>query len=135
MPDTLNHEHVLESISNIFVKAQKDGLAPVCLAIFSPSGHMIHLARMTGAPDRAVNIALAKAKTAALMGASTRVLHTRLLKERLHHEDFCGAVLTTIVGGVPLYKGEVLYGGLGVSGRSPDKDEKLAQDCARLLLA
>lgn len=133
MHTTLPHEKVFHAIATVLAAAEHDGLAPVCMALCSPSGHLVHFARMTGAPDRAVHITLGKAKTAALMGASTRALHIRMQTEGLSHDDFCGAVTSTLAGGLPVYKGTELLGGIGVSGRAPDDDEKLAQHCVVLL--
>lgn len=133
MHNSLSHTKVFTAVASVLAEAEQDGLAPVCMAVFSPHGHLVHFSRMANAPDRAVTIAMDKAKTAALMGASTRTMYGRLHNEGLSHADFGGAVLCTITGGVPVYNGLVLMGGVGVSGRAPDADEKLALHCATLL--
>lgn len=133
MHTSLPHTKVLAAIASVLTGAEQDGLAPVCMALFSPHGHLVHFVRMANAPDRAINIALDKAKTAALMGVSTRDMYERLHSEGLNHIDFGGALLCAITGGVPVYNGLTLMGGVGVSGRTPDADEKLALHCAALL--
>lgn len=130
---TLPHERLFQAIGQTLTAAQKDGLAPVAVALMSPSGHLVHFARMAGAPDRAGNIAMDKARTAAMMEAPTRAIYARLHKEGLSHADFGGAVTCAITGGLPFYLEGCFMGGIGVSGRTPDDDEQVAELCVTFL--
>ncbi len=112
-------QHVLEKVRN-------DGLAPISLSVYDRNGLPAYYIRMQNSVKLAMPIAVEKAKTAALMGVSTRQIHQRLQNEQLTLADFCGSATTSLVGGVPLtYEGAVI-GGVGVSGRKPDQDEEVA---------
>ncbi len=122
----LCHNCLHKTAQYVLEKASTDGLAPVTISVYDRNGLPAYFMRMQGCVKLAIPIATEKAKTSALMGVSTRQIHTRLLDENLSLADFCGAATTSLVGGVALsYAGSIL-GGVGISGRKPVDDEKLA---------
>lgn len=126
--------HTLRILAQTLHEAENDGKEPVCLAIYDAFGILAYFVRMQGAPQRTVEIAAAKARTAALMETSTRAVGERLRHDQVTREDFCGAVTTCLPGGVPLQKHGLHWGAVGVSGRKTADDEELALRCVALLL-
>jgi len=117
---------ILQVSQIIHEEARKDGLAPICLAVYDRNGLQSFFLRMENTIKLAIPLASEKAKTSALMGISTRQMHNRLVTENLSLADFCGSATTGLIGGMPIvYDGKIL-GGVGVSGRKPEDDEKLA---------
>lgn len=118
---------IISKVSQIIQEeAIKDGLSPVCIAVYDRNGLQSFFLRMENTVKLAIPLASEKAKTSALMGISTRQMHNRLINENLSLADFCGSATTSLIGGVPIvYKDRVL-GGVGISGRKPEDDEKLA---------
>jgi glc operon protein GlcG len=96
---------------------------PVSIAIVDEGGYLLHAERLDGAPLPSVEIAMLKARTAALSRQATKTLEDRI-KERPATAAFPGRL--PIQGGVPiLYEGECL-GGIGVSGVQSHEDEQVA---------
>ncbi len=109
-------------------QAGNDGMAPVCIAVVDMHGHLLLLQRNPAAAVRSIRIAEAKAYTAVRMGMSTARFQRRLQDERLSAQDFMDPGFTSLPGGLPIQgKDGKILGGVGVSGRSPDQDEALAQ--------
>ncbi len=106
--------------------AHNDGLAPMSIAVYDRNGLPTYFMRMQNAVKLGIPLAYEKAKTSALMGVTTRQMHDRLQNEKLTLADFCGSATTSLVGGVPIIYEEKILGGVGVSGRKPVDDEKLA---------
>lgn len=125
------------------------------IAIVDRIGRLLALRSMTDAWEGSIDIAIAKARTAALFSSNENALSTRdigaLAQPRLIRKD--GVVLdeagplwgiwqtnqfpltgltgprnglVVFPGGLPLYKNNLLVGGIGVSGDSVDKDEAVA---------
>lgn len=133
---TLTHRHVCRaSLEALYHYASNDGLAPVCFALVDAQGDLLCFERMDGAPVRTINIAIAKAYTAARMGGSTRQFRQRLHNENLHCSEFMDPALCALPGGVILTLPSQPFVALGVSGRSLDDDEKLALQLAQHLHA
>ncbi len=118
---------IITEVSKIIQeKATTDGLAPVCIAVFDRNGLQSFFLRMENCVKLAIPLASEKARTAALMGISTKQMNKRLVDEVLSLADFCGAATTSLTGGMPIvFEGKVI-GGVGVSGRKGEDDEKLA---------
>lgn len=120
------HRRVLELFQEL-VRVAADG-APVCCAVCDSVGTELGFLRMDNAPVRSVQLARNKAYTAARMGLSTRAFHARLERDRYLPADFGDTRFTPITGGVPILDATGgCIGGLGISGRSLDEDEVLAQ--------
>lgn len=118
---------IMHAASTLFSEMENDGFPPVCLAIYDENGCMQFFSRMEKSVMLAVDISHAKARTAALMKVSTTKLHQRLQNENVTLADFCGVATTSLSGGIPLTLNNTHMGGIGISGRNPLHDEKLAE--------
>lgn len=124
---TLTHRHLCRaSLDALYHYASNDGLAPVCFALVDTQGDLLCFERMDGAPVRTINIAIAKAYTAARMGGSTKQFRQRLENEKLFCSEFMDNGLCALPGGVIVPLPSHPFVAIGVSGRSLDDDEKLA---------
>lgn len=95
----------------------------VSIAVVDDAGFLLHLERMDGAGLQSPEVALLKAKSAALGKTPTRNLET-VAKDRPGTLLFPGRL--PVIGGVPLlYQGQCV-GGVGVSGVTSDQDEVVA---------
>ncbi len=133
----LNHRHILAAVATLAAEAERDGGAPLCIAVCDAVGDLLHYSRMAGGKRRGTPIAVGKAYTSAVLETSTSALHARLERERLTLADFCDGPaprLTSLAGGVPLAWDGRTLGGVGVSGRKPEEDEILATRLATVLL-
>lgn len=131
--DQLTYEMLLAALTEVIKASLADGLAPVCIALSDAQGELVALQRSPGAPGRAVNIAIAKAYTAARMGVSTVAFKQRLLSQQYVLQDFMDSGLTSLAGGLPIKSEGVVVAAVGISGRSPEQDAELAEVFLSLL--
>ena len=104
----------------------------VSIAVTDEAGYLLHLERADGAPLPSAEIALLKAKTAAIAKAPTKTLED-VVKDRPAVGLMPGRL--PVQGGVPiLYNGECV-GGIGVSGVKSHEDEIVAIAGREALLA
>lgn len=106
-------------------QAKGDGLNPISFAIVNPQGELSYFIRMEDALSRTMAISQAKAYTSARMRISTLAFHERLVNEKITAADFMDNKLCGLPGGVPLLKGDVCVGAIGISGRTLDQDQDL----------
>jgi uncharacterized protein GlcG (DUF336 family) len=104
---------------------------PVCVAVVDDAGAPIVVLRSDGAARFSVDVATAKARTAAEFGTDTGELEA-LWAER---PVFAHSLITqggwfVGRGGVPLRDADGVVGGIGVSGNDPDHEEALARAAA-----
>ncbi len=104
-------------------EAQARGLA-MSIAIVDDGGYPLRLERLDGAGSMTPAVALAKARTAALMRGSTRLLAERVAAEPalLRLTEYL-----PMEGGLPIVAGGACIGGIGVSGGRPDDDEEVGR--------
>jgi uncharacterized protein GlcG (DUF336 family) len=108
---------------------------PVNIAVLDAAAHLKAFGRMDAAVLGSIDVALGKARTAALFGITSEAVW-----------DYCkpGAPapglersnggLMTFPGGVPLRDADGrLFGAVGVSGGSPDQDAEIARAAAATL--
>ncbi|MFW6028590.1 MAG: GlcG/HbpS family heme-binding protein [bacterium] len=96
----------------------------VSVAVVDAGGHLLGFMRRDGAIPASVEVALAKARTAATFNAPTGVLEDRIA-ERPGMMILPGA--TALRGGLPLVAEGSPVGGIGVSGGTPQQDEQIAK--------
>lgn len=103
--------------------ATRRGLV-MSIAIVDDGGYPLRLERMDGAGVMTPSVALAKARTAALMRGSTRILAERVVSEPalLRLTEYL-----PMEGGLPIVAEGACIGGIGISGGRPDDDEGVAQ--------
>ncbi|MBV8661526.1 MAG: heme-binding protein [Hyphomicrobiales bacterium] len=97
---------------------------PGVVAVVDSEGYLITMARMDRSPMLAsVELAPAKAKTAALFGKPTKAL-----EDIIHAGRIAAATsgFVEMVGGVPLFVDGQEVGAIGVSTAQPDWDAEIA---------
>lgn len=109
-------------------KAQEMGV-PVVIALADAGGHVIALHRMEGALLASIDIALNKAYTAVALKKETAELASLAGPGGPLYglENCCGGRLVIFGGGIPLWQGDKLVGGLGVSGGTVEEDIAIAR--------
>lgn len=105
-------------------EAVKNGWS-VVVAIVDDGGHLVFLQRLDGAQAASSEIAIHKARTAALFKRPTKALEEVVASGRVATLNLPG--LTPVEGGVPIvYRGEIV-GAVGVSGVQSFQDGVVAQ--------
>lgn len=95
----------------------------VSIAVVDDAGMLLHLERMDGAGPQSPEVAMLKAKTAALAGVPTKTLED-VVKDRPAVALFPGRL--PVQGGVPVIVDGTCVGGIGVSGVKSHEDEIVA---------
>jgi uncharacterized protein GlcG (DUF336 family) len=112
-------------------RALAEGLGKaLSVAVVDYGGFPILLERMDGARPMTPSIALAKAYSAAVMQRPTRMLEQWRNSDpvfftqvgRMGHHP-----IVATMGGYTLKRGELILGGIGVSGGSPQEDEQICE--------
>jgi len=121
------------------------------VAVVDRNGKLIEWHAQPDAWVGSIDIAIAKARTAAFFSSNENALTSRIIGvlSQAHNPDGTGGAgalwgignsnqvgisgsqefrngIVTFPGGLPLYKGGVLVGGVGVSGDGVDQDEHVA---------
>jgi glc operon protein GlcG len=96
----------------------------VAIAILDDGGYLLHFERMDGAGKISAEVAIGKARTAALTGRPTKFFEDRV-KERPAFATFPAGLL--IQGGLPIKHENDTMGAIGVSGVQSHEDEQIAQ--------
>lgn len=104
----------------------------VSIAVTDEAGYLIHLERMDDAPLPSAEIALLKARTAAIAKAPTKALE-EVVKDRPAVALMPGRL--PVQGGVPIIYDGACVGGVGVSGVKSHEDEIVAIAGREALLA
>jgi glc operon protein GlcG len=111
------------------VMARESG-APVSIAIVDDAGVLLSFERLDGAKVHTVELAQRKARTAALLCISTKVLESMALDGRLPTAE-----LPAQGGGLPVLAAGQCAGGVGVSGSTSDIDDRIAAAGLRACVA
>jgi glc operon protein GlcG len=124
---TLTPDDVQAVMSACRQEAEHQGWK-VTIAIVDDGGHLLHLERL-GARVTTLDVAIRKARTAALMQQPSGALEARVKD----NPALLALDAMPLAGGLPLtWHGECV-GGVGVSGVRPEQDEQVARaGCARL---
>ncbi len=97
----------------------------VSIAVVDAAGHLLAFARRDRAAPLSVAVAVAKARTAAELSTPTSVFQQMVDGGKPSLLAVDG--LTAAQGGVPILKGDVAIGAVGVSGASGEEDEQIAR--------
>lgn len=113
-------------------KAREIGVA-VVIAITDPSGLLVAMRRMDGAPMLSIDVATDKAWTVAAFGQPTHWWH-----ESIAEKPYLAALggnnqLMPLPGGVPLVSEGRMVGAVGVSGATGEQDLAIAEAGAAVL--
>jgi uncharacterized protein GlcG (DUF336 family) len=107
------------------LKAAKAKGRPVSIVIVNREGRVISSMRMDGASFFSLQVAEAKAVTAAAIGAPTEVFEQ--VDDRTRGALLSLPGVTMVAGGLPVLRGDQTVGGIGVSGGSKEEDVGIAQ--------
>jgi uncharacterized protein GlcG (DUF336 family) len=117
-------DHALELLAQVREGAEARALS-LAACVVDAGGHIIASQRMDGTALGAMRLAVGKAYTAVLWGAATRSF---MQSTQPGGEDWGWNAtddrIVVYAGGVPLYDGEELVGGLGASGGTAEQDEE-----------
>ncbi len=105
----------------------------VAIAIVDEGGHLAFFQRLDGTQLASCDIAIAKARTAALFRRPTKALEEAIAGGRTAVLKLPGA--TPIEGGLPLLHAGQVIGGIGVSGVQSAQDGIVAAAGAAVLTA
>ena len=116
-----------EKVLQVFFEAlaKKATSPPIAVAIVGSSGTLICLKTMDGTKKVSPLLALAKAYTAVKVEIDTATLFAK----GRNAQDFTDPWITCLPGGVPIFFGDEVIGGVGVSGATPEQDNELANLC------
>ena len=103
----------------------KVGSAPDAIAIVDHGGFLIYFERMDNTQLGSVEIAIEKARTAALFRRPSKAFEDALSGGRMAILGLRGAL--PLEGGVPLISGGKLVGAVGASGGTGQQDGQVAQ--------
>ena len=105
-------------------EAHKQGWV-VAVAVVDLSGGLILFHRLDDVQSGSLDVAIAKARTAARFKRSTRVFFDAVAKGNMGILSLSGA--TPVPGGLPITVDGKVIGAIGVSGMTSDQDETIAQ--------
>src|SRR5262245_51524542 len=99
----------------------------MAVAIVDPGGNLIYFEKMDGTQTGSVNVAIEKARTAALFKRPTKAFQDTLAAgaDGLRILGLPGA--TPVEGGMPLLMNGAIVGAIGVSGGASSQDAQCAQ--------
>ena len=122
----LSLENARFIISACYEYVNKKNYPLVAIAVCDDGGHIIAMERSPDVPPVSVNIAINKARTAALGRRDSRIYEDQINNGRqalLSAPDIAGLM----TGGVPIICANKCVGAVGVSNLKPDQDEEVAK--------
>jgi glc operon protein GlcG len=96
----------------------------VVIVVVDASGNVVQLRRTEGAQAASSQVAIDKARTAAIFVRPSREIEAQVSAGRLGALALHGAVALT--GGIPLAVDGEVVGAIGTSGETPDEDESVS---------
>jgi glc operon protein GlcG len=96
----------------------------VVIAVVDAAGDLLELRRTDGAQPASSQVAIDKARTAAIFVRPSREIEEQVGSGRLGALALHGAAALT--GGIPLIKDGEVVGAIGTSGETPDEDESVS---------
>ena len=118
-------------------EASKKPDEPVAIAVVDDQGRLVHFARMDGCPPVVIELAQMKAYTAAVAMMDTVAFAARDKDWGRELATYGDDKFTYLQGGLVIWSpprsdgsdGEkrIVLGGIGISGRTSDEDERLAR--------
>ncbi|WP_271465720.1 GlcG/HbpS family heme-binding protein [Acidovorax sp. NCPPB 4044] len=100
----------------------------IAVAVVDSAGHLLAFQRDARAFPASVELAIAKARTAAMFRRDTQAMQESLEKGRLSYLALPGAL--PLAGGVPLVLEGTVVGAVGISGAASGEDAELARKTA-----
>src|ERR1700709_867651 len=101
---------------------------PMNIAVVDDGGHLVAFARMDGSIKASIAISIRKARTSILMNAPTSALMPLVQPgAELYGLEQTSGGMVIFGGGIPLTKGDVVVGAIGVSAGSVEQDVSVAE--------
>ena len=127
---SINLESAKKVVAAAVAEARKNNWN-MAVAIVDPGGHLVYFEKMDGTQTGSVDLAIEKARTAALFRRPTKIFQDGVAAggEGIRLLRLTGAI--PIDGGVPIILDGKLVGGIGVSGGAGDQDGQVANAGAR----
>jgi|SRR5262245_31304553 len=110
-------------------ESQKNGWR-MAIAVVDNHGMLVYFERMPDTQTASTQIAIDKAKTAAMLRRPTKALEDGISKGRV---SLLSIAPSPVEGGLPIMVGGRVIGGIGVSGANSDQDAAAAQAGLKLL--
>ncbi|MBZ5536155.1 MAG: heme-binding protein [Acidobacteriia bacterium] len=128
----LSLENAKKAAAAALAEARKNNWA-MAAAVVDPAGNLIYFEKMDGTQNGSVNVAVSKARSAALFKRPTKAFQDALAAggAGLRILGLEGAV--PVEGGLPLIMDGKIVGAIGVSGGSSDQDSQCAKPGADAL--
>jgi uncharacterized protein GlcG (DUF336 family) len=125
---SISNEEAERVIAAATVRAIEIGV-PQNIAIVDEAGHLVAFRRMDGAKFTSIEIAIAKAFTAAGAQKQTRDIGPATLpgEPGFGIQNLLAGRFTTLPGGIPLTVGQDVVGAIGVSSGSTSQDQDVAE--------
>ena len=124
----LSREEAQILIDGAALKAQEIKV-PMCIAVTDESGHLIRFDRMDGGKISSISIAIDKAFTGAAARRGTHIYNELCVPGKptfgIHVTN--EGHFSIIGGGLPVWVGGEIVGGIGVSSGSADQDQLCAE--------
>jgi glc operon protein GlcG len=117
----------LDDVKKIAAAAEAEAIKNkwnVAIAILDDGGHLLGFVRMDGATPANAEIAVEKARTAAVTRRPSKVWEERVAGGRL---VMLKMPVLPVTGGLPIMVAGECVGGVGVSGVQSHEDEQIAQ--------
>jgi glc operon protein GlcG len=132
--ECLGLEEARRAVDAALQEAAKKPDEPVAVAVVDDHGQLVDFSRMDGCPPVVVDLALMKAYTAAVALMDTVSFAARDKEWGRELATYGDDKFTYLQGGLVIWdrpstdgEGRVLIGGIGISGRMSDEDERLAR--------
>ncbi len=113
-----------QTVLDAALATARDDRHQVVVAVVDRFGHLMALGRTEGAQIASDQVAIAKARTAAIFIRPSRELEEQVSSGRLGALALHGAAALT--GGIPLRIFGQVVGAIGTSGETPDEDEAVS---------
>ncbi|MEW5976008.1 MAG: heme-binding protein [Acidobacteriota bacterium] len=113
-----------QAVASAEAEAHKRG-ATVVIAVVDDGGHLLLLERLDDTQVASVEVAIGKARTAAIFRRPSKEFEDQVRNGRVAALALPGA--TALQGGVPVFLGGKVVGAVGVSGNTPQEDEDIAK--------
>ncbi|HVA37529.1 MAG TPA: heme-binding protein [Candidatus Dormibacteraeota bacterium] len=134
-----NHVKLTTKGAHVVVhSAEKKAAAmgvPQCIAVVDEGGNLLAFSRMDGSRTGSIEIAITKARTAALRGQRTEEIGGGEALNQLRLALASQSNLTGLGGGVPIAAEGQVVGGVGVSSGTSEQDMEVCAAGIAALLA
>ncbi|AFT90365.1 heme-binding protein [Paraburkholderia phenoliruptrix] len=104
---------------------------PVAIAVVDDGGHLLGMLRLDGCAPIGSEIAIGKARTAAIGRRESKAYEDMVNGGRAAF--ITAPIVTALEGGIPLVLDGHVVGAVGVSGMKPAEDSQIANACAAAL--